>query len=100
MATASPLAYFILWAVVSVYAYALSLATGWGSGIAHRTAGQYFAGIDGLRGILAMNIFFHHSLVNYYYLQTGAWLLPPSNFYAQLGPMSVTMFFFVTGFLF
>jgi peptidoglycan/LPS O-acetylase OafA/YrhL len=100
MELASPLAYFILWALVCLYAYALSSATGWGSGITHRAAGQYFAGIDGLRGILAMNIFFHHSLVNYYYLQTSAWFLPPSNFYAQLGPMSVTMFFFVTGFLF
>ena len=100
MEIASPLAYFTLWIIVCLCAHALSLATGRGSGIAHRSAGQYFAGIDGLRGILAMNIFFHHSLVNYYYLQTGAWLLPPSNFYAQLGPMSVTMFFFVTGFLF
>lgn len=100
MHISSPLAYFALWPLFCLLAFALSSATGWGRSHAQQSSGQFYAAIDGLRGILALNVFFHHSLVTYYYLKTGVWALPPSNFYAQLGPYSVSMFFFVTGFLF
>jgi peptidoglycan/LPS O-acetylase OafA/YrhL len=56
--------------------------------------------LDGLRGILATSVFFHHAYITYVYLHTGAWTEPASNFYGQLGPTAVTLFFFISGFLF
>lgn len=56
--------------------------------------------IDGLRGVLAMSVFFLHCVEYYGYRRTGIWLPPESNFYAQLGVASVTMFFFITGYVF
>ena len=56
--------------------------------------------IDGLRGLLALAVFFHHSAIWHQYLLTGEWRLPPSRFYANLGPAGVSMFFMITGYLF
>lgn len=56
--------------------------------------------IDGLRGLLALAVFFHHAAIWHQYLITGEWRLPPSRFYANLGPAGVSMFFMITGYLF
>src|SRR5258708_2116203 len=56
--------------------------------------------MDGLRGFLALGVFFHHAAIYHQYSQTGKWYLPPSRFYADLGPIGVAMFFMVTGYLF
>ena len=56
--------------------------------------------LDGLRGILASSVFFHHATISYFFFRTGRWDRPASNFYGQLGPSAVTMFFFISGFLF
>lgn len=58
------------------------------------------ANLDGLRGILAFAVFFHHAVVYHYYLLTGIWTLPPSHFYAMIGPLAVAVFFMITGYLF
>lgn len=100
MSISTPFAYFALWPLFALLAFGLSLKTGWGNKSLESTSGEFYQSIEGLRGILALNVFFHHSLITYYYLKTGAWGYVPSNFYGQLGPYSVTMFFFVTGFLF
>jgi peptidoglycan/LPS O-acetylase OafA/YrhL len=56
--------------------------------------------IDGLRGILALGVFFLHCVEYHGYLTTGTWAAPASNFYSQLGVASVTVFFFITGYVF
>lgn len=56
--------------------------------------------IDGLRGFLALAVFFHHAAVYEGYLRTAVWDFPPSRFYAVLGPMGVALFFMITGYLF
>ena len=56
--------------------------------------------LDGLRGILASAVLFHHAFITYVYFRTGVWATPASNFYAQLGPTAVLMFFFISGYLF
>ena len=56
--------------------------------------------IDGLRGLLALAVFFHHAAIWHQYLIIGEWRLPPSRFYANLGPAGVSMFFMITGYLF
>ncbi len=62
--------------------------------------GHRFAALDGLRGILALSVFFHHAMVHYHFRQTGTWGDPPERFYAQMGPIPVMLFFFLSGFLF
>jgi peptidoglycan/LPS O-acetylase OafA/YrhL len=59
-----------------------------------------YASIDGLRGYLAFFVFLHHAAIWFFYLRTGSWQVPPSNFYTQLGQASVVLFFMITGFLF
>jgi peptidoglycan/LPS O-acetylase OafA/YrhL len=56
--------------------------------------------IDGLRGFLGLSVFMHHSSIWYFFVRTGRWELPPSNFYTHLGQSSVSLFFMITGFLF
>jgi len=56
--------------------------------------------LDGLRGLLAAAVFFHHASIHYGYLRTGVWTNPASNLYLQLGPTAVTLFFCISGYLF
>jgi peptidoglycan/LPS O-acetylase OafA/YrhL len=56
--------------------------------------------LDGLRGFLALAVFFHHAAINQQYLVAGIWALPPSRLYTLLGQVGVAMFFMITGFLF
>jgi peptidoglycan/LPS O-acetylase OafA/YrhL len=56
--------------------------------------------LDGLRGILASSIFFCHAGGYYFYLHTGVWGFPHSNLGRQMAVFPVTMFFFITGYLF
>jgi peptidoglycan/LPS O-acetylase OafA/YrhL len=55
---------------------------------------------DGLRGFLALSVFFHHTAVYHDYLCMGIWRSPSSRFYLLLGPAGVSMFFMITGYLF
>ena len=61
--------------------------------------GKYQA-IDGLRGYLALFVFFHHAAISYFYITTGRWAVPPSNLSVHLGQASVSLFFMITAFLF
>ncbi|MFP5275579.1 MAG: acyltransferase family protein [Acidobacteriota bacterium] len=96
----SPLFYCAVWPLLILAAVPLARLSGVGAAQARREG--HYAGIEGLRGILALNVLFHHSLITYFFLRTGVWDITPSlsRFYANLGPGSVAMFFFITGFLF
>lgn len=98
MQISNPIFFFLLWGWFCLLATGLALLTG--RKRPAQTSGEFYAGIEGLRGILALNVFFHHALITCFFLRTGNWDVPESNFYAQLGPLSVSMFFFITGFLF
>lgn len=56
--------------------------------------------LDGLRGILALAVVFHHGAVYHRYLIDSVWDPWPSQFYGILGPVGVSLFFMITGFLF
>ncbi len=56
--------------------------------------------LDGLRGLLALSVFFHHGVIYHQYLLTGVYGPPPSHFYRLLGPFGVDIFFMITGYLF
>lgn len=63
-------------------------------------SGSRFHAIDGLRGYLALSVFFHHAVISFYYYRNGRWDLPPSQFYSNIGQAGVALFFMITAFLF
>lgn len=63
-------------------------------------SGPRISTIDGLRGFLALGVFFHHTAVYHEYLLNGRWQLPPSQFYSLIGQVGVAIFFMITGYLF
>jgi peptidoglycan/LPS O-acetylase OafA/YrhL len=58
--------------------------------------------LESMRGLLAFSVVIHHAVVWYLMLYYGSPEItgPNANFYSQLGVGSVTLFFFMTGFLF
>ncbi len=58
------------------------------------------ATLDGLRGLLALSVFFSHAAIYHGWLAESRWEMPPSRFYALLGLLGVEFFFMITGTLF
>ncbi|WP_265096551.1 acyltransferase family protein [Enterobacter asburiae] len=56
--------------------------------------------IDTLRGILAMTVFSHHFALTYHWKKTGLWGISDNAVISNLGSVSVSMFFLITGYLF
>ncbi|WP_298283788.1 acyltransferase [Acidocella sp.] len=56
--------------------------------------------LDGLRGLAALCVFFHHSAIWFQFTKTNNWLPPTANFFNQLGQGGVGIFFLLTAFLF
>ena len=56
--------------------------------------------IDGLRGWLALGVFFTHAVAMYSYQRDGQWSSAGAPFYALTGHVGVSVFFVITGFLF
>lgn len=56
--------------------------------------------LDGLRGVLALGVFIHHSYVAYLFFTTGAWVWTESPLFNQLGKSTVALFFMITSYLF
>lgn len=59
-----------------------------------------YSALDGLRGFAALSVFFHHFVITHHFVDTGVWVNPDSRFYTLLGPVGVSVFFMITGFLF
>lgn len=59
-----------------------------------------YASIDGLRGLLGISVFIHHSSIWYPFIHTGIWEDRSSPLYSELGKTSVSLFFMITSFLF
>jgi len=64
------------------------------------STGDRLATVDGLRGFLALSVFFHHGAIYHQYIMDGSWNAPPSRVFAMLGQFGVALFFMITGFLF
>lgn len=62
--------------------------------------GARYSALDGLRGFAALSVFVFHLVLIHRFIGTGAWEVPDSRFYALLGPVGVSLFFMITGFLF
>jgi peptidoglycan/LPS O-acetylase OafA/YrhL len=56
--------------------------------------------IDGLRGWLALGVFFAHASNMYFYFVRGDWAVEQMAFYGNAGQAGVCVFFMITAFLF
>lgn len=62
--------------------------------------GSRVGSLDGLRGFLALAVFFHHFAITYHWKQTGQWKAPPEAVFENFGKVGVALFFMITGYLF
>lgn len=68
--------------------------------IVESESGERYEALDGLRGFLAMGVFFQHAIQNYEFFQTGVWMITDARFYRFLGGEAVILFFITTSFLY
>ncbi|TCR65043.1 acyltransferase [Rhizobium sp. BK376] len=64
------------------------------------SSGQREATIDGARGFLALGVVVHHFSIHASRVTSGLWQEPSNVFFRNLGPLSVTIFFMITAYLF
>lgn len=62
--------------------------------------GSRVGSLDGLRGFLALAVFFHHFAITHQWKQTGRWTAPPQPEFENFGKVGVALFFMITGYLF
>ncbi len=63
-------------------------------------SGSRKASLDGLRGLAAFAVFLQHAAIAPGYAATGVWAAPVSRLYDPAGPVGVSAFFMITGYLF
>ena len=63
-------------------------------------AGGRFEMIDGLRGFLALGVFFLHVMATYGFYSQGRWSAAFAPVHYAMGEAGVSLFFMITGFLF
>ncbi|MFZ2522421.1 MAG: acyltransferase [Minisyncoccia bacterium] len=68
--------------------------------IAEAEVSERYEALDGLRGFLAIGVFFQHAVQNFSFFQTGVWVITDSRFYRFLGGEAVILFFITTSFLY
>lgn len=59
-----------------------------------------FESLDGLRGILAINVFFQHAVTSWFYFHSKVWEIVDIRFYRHLGGEAVIVFLIMTSFLY
>lgn len=96
----SILGYFILSILFLAAAYFIIAWSGFYTEMLRATSKTTYQTLDGLRGFLALAVFFHHGVISFYYFTTDSWKAPPSIFYTLTGQVAVSIFFMITGFLF
>lgn len=56
--------------------------------------------IDAFRGILSLMVVFHHYILNYFLWNDGIWSINGYNVFLSIGPIAVSLFFILSGYLF
>jgi peptidoglycan/LPS O-acetylase OafA/YrhL len=62
--------------------------------------GERYETLDGLRGLLALGVFFQHVVTNYTYITTGVWQITDFTLFRNFGGEAVIIFFMITSFLY
>jgi peptidoglycan/LPS O-acetylase OafA/YrhL len=81
-------------------ASSIASASAWYRGHLAQQASNRFPMIDGLRGFLALGVFFTHVMDTHGYYAFGRWDASFAPFYVVCGQAGVSLFFMITGFLF
>lgn len=95
--------YFIIMAVVMLCAYLIARYIPFYKQALKAEGGvneSRYENLDGLRGFLALGVFFQHAVTNFAYFSTGIWQITDVKFYRHLGGESVILFFIITSFLY
>ena len=96
----SPLIAILLFSVAfGVATILVRVSPSIGRTLAEVEIGRHTA-IDGLRGLLGIAVFVHHTVITWFFLHGDGWRLPPSRFIVHFGQSSVALFFMITAFLF
>jgi peptidoglycan/LPS O-acetylase OafA/YrhL len=100
MSVGNPLPYFLINALcLAVACLVLARSSFYRSQVAGTGRGR-FEMIDGLRGWLALGVFFTHAANSYFYHAEGKWDSSSTPFYQTTGYVGVALFFMITAFLF
>jgi peptidoglycan/LPS O-acetylase OafA/YrhL len=96
------LGYYSIWPALACLALLLAAASVLPFGSVDIPAGrrQRISVLDGLRGFLALGVFFHHAAIYHRYILDGVWARPPSAVFVLFGQVGVALFFMITGYLF
>lgn len=96
----SAVPYFLIMGLLALTAWGVAHLVPFYRQVSLPSADRY-ASLDGLRGFLALGVFFHHTIFSYLYFTHGHWEIPPdASLYILLGKGAVYLFFMMTGFLF
>ena len=92
--------YFVIMTLLVSLAGFLAKKVSFYRNIVEAESSERYEALDGLRGFLAIGVFFQHAVQNYYYFQTGIWQITDARFYRFLGGEAVILFFITTSFLY
>lgn len=96
----SPILYFLLMPLLVIFSWYLVKHLPFYQSVIESEDRGRFESLDGLRGFLALNVFFQHAVTSYFYFQNGIWEIVPVKFYRFLGGEAVILFFIMTSFLY
>jgi len=92
--------YFVIMAILVLFSSLLVKKIPFYKKIAEAEGSERYEALDGLRGFLAIGVFFQHAIQNYSFFQTGVWQITDERFYRFLGGEAVILFFITTSFLY
>ena len=100
MSIADPWPFF----AINLLCFAVAFVIARGSSFYRQQLDKVEAGrtemLDGLRGWLALGVFFAHAVTTYAWYTTGDWDGRIAPFYGRAGQIGVSLFFMITGYLF
>lgn len=96
----SPLLYFLIMPLIVLFSFFLVKHLPFYKKVIEGEDRGRFESLDGLRGFLALNVFFQHAVTNHFYFETGVWQIVDVRFYRHLGGEAVILFFMITSFLY
>jgi peptidoglycan/LPS O-acetylase OafA/YrhL len=99
MIEASVLPYFLVSGLFLMFSLLVVNKVKFFQAAVKRSEQSRYTTLDGLRGFLAISVFFHHAVCTYNVFHLNTWNTS-SNFYSFLGEGAVSFFFMITGFLF
>lgn len=100
MSFASPVFPIAIALLVLLAGWAIAAKSAWYAQVVARPEAGRYEAIDGLRGFLALGVFFTHAISTHTWYAEGRWDASLVPFCLVAGQAGVSLFFMITGFLF